>query len=387
MSQQETDTTLVNATAEPSPVDNRGPPDDGVTRTPNGVSVTSKDLVMKVFLDLDGNYSVNGYAERAANSFGQIYLCLDKGPEYDRQSTQVNAAICSITAAESFRLALAETRNVLAGNPTADIHAISNQVLASISRLWFDLPDTVNVIAGGIRVDVQPPPPPRCPGDFTFTSGYIFKPDPDASPPLAQLGPVLGRMLKDAVLQYVAALRTANRLPTGVLSRAVFDAFPSGPDDLIARTIIGVMMGMLPTIDGNLTATVTTWQGNGTFATLQQALKQRPAAYPYARASTVLVRPLMQAMQAAPVPDSVWRTAVRQHTLGTDNPVEVKPGDKITIDLQTATRRDLHAGNTDVFPVFGGDRSTTPHPTHACPGYESAIGIMLGVINGMMEPV
>jgi hypothetical protein len=39
-----------------------------------------------------------------------------------------------------------------------------------------------------------------------------------------------------------------------------------------------------------------------------------------------------------------------------------------------------------VFPVFGGDRKPTPHPTHACPGYEAAIGVMLGFVNGWLEP-
>jgi hypothetical protein len=94
----------------------------------------------------------------------------------------------------------------------------------------------------------------------------------------------------------------------------------------------------------------------------------------------------MQAMQLAPVPEAVWRTAVKEHTLGTKSPVQVHPNDKIYVGIVSATREDLYAGITDVFPEFGGDRRATPHATHACPGYEMAIGILLGVINGVMEP-
>ena len=35
-------------------------PEGGAVRTPDGVVVTSKEMVMKVFLNADGNYSVSG---------------------------------------------------------------------------------------------------------------------------------------------------------------------------------------------------------------------------------------------------------------------------------------------------------------------------------------
>lgn len=50
------------------------PPDQGVgiVRTGDGVHVSSKKLVMEVYLDPAGNYSVCGYAERMQKSFGVI---------------------------------------------------------------------------------------------------------------------------------------------------------------------------------------------------------------------------------------------------------------------------------------------------------------------------
>jgi hypothetical protein len=355
---------------------------DGVARMRTGVVVDTKDLVMKVFLDSERNYSVSGYNARARKCFGEIYLGLDKGPEYDRQATRVNEAIQSITAEDAFGLALQETRKALAAHPGTDDVSLTVVVLAALCRRWFDLPDEVNVVEGGLDFDAEPPA--HCPGDFTLPSAYMFKPDPDEF--LLTAGPAVGNLLKAAVTAYVAQMRASQKQPTGVVSRAIFEAFPSGEDDLIARTLIGVMMGMLPTVTGNLEFVMTTWRGDGRFTALQEVLRLHAGTDRYARAIAVLKQPLMQTMQTHPVPDAVWRTAVREHTLGTTHPVKVSPGDKVYVNIVGATREDLDAGVTDVFAVFGGDRRGMPHPTHACPGYKAAIGTMLGIINGSMEP-
>ena len=84
------------------------------------------------------------------------------------------------------------------------------------------------------------------------------------------------------------------------------------------------------------------------------------------------------------MPPEVWRTATSDHTLGDEN---VRTGDQVVVDIASVTASDLESGKTDVFVVFGGDRSARHHPTHACPGYEAAIAIMLGTITGLMEPV
>ena len=92
-------------------------PEGGVTRTADGVVVTSKELVMQVFLNADENYSVKGYNERASNSIGPIYLGLDWGPEYEEQSTKANAAIMAVTRRDAFEFALQETRAALKALP------------------------------------------------------------------------------------------------------------------------------------------------------------------------------------------------------------------------------------------------------------------------------
>src|SRR4029434_3753411 len=72
------------------------------------------------------------------------------------------------------------------------------------------------------------------------------------------------------------------------------------------------------------------------------------------------------------LPSSRVGTAVEGHTLGTSNPIQVTRGDKINVNISNATQADLAAGALDVFPVFGGNTHTAPHPTHACPAYEVA---------------
>lgn len=346
-----------------------------------GVSVTHSDLIKSVYLDTAEDYSVRGYAERADKCFGRIYLCLDKGPEYDQQSGRVNAAVQSISAAESFAATLEATKAALVANPDAarnpreHIESVSIKVLAALCTLWFGLPNGVNVVEGGERESHSPP---RCPGTFALPSAYIFKPDP--SPQLIGAAQVCGGLLKDQVTAYVRQNR-GGVVPPGSISQVIFEAFP-GDDHLAAQTIIGVMMGKLPTIDHNLRNIGAAWS-DAKLAELREALRRNVAATRFERATTVLLDPIMRTMQTNPVPDAVWRTAVTQHRLGGHI---LNPGDRVRLDIAAATRRDLENSIVDITPVFGGTRDTQrPHPTHACPGYEMAIGVLLGVFSGLLD--
>jgi hypothetical protein len=357
---------------------------DGASRDDFGIMVTGKDLVMQVYLNAEGNYSVQGYAERQRNCFGEIYLGLDKGTEYDRQSTIPNRAIGAVSRQEAFALTLDIARRAVAASAHPDafdiahLDAILNHILADLCTLWFGLPDGVAMVTGGIRPSGIASPS-HCPGDYALPSGFIFIPKPDAVTTSA--GQTSGQLLKETVTRFVAAHRAAGTLPTANIARAIFETFPN-EDELVGRTIIGVMMGFLPTTYFNLVHAVSEWWPSGTFKALQQRLKEsREPGFP--RARSVLEQPLMQAMQRKPMPDAVWRTAVKKHKLGT---VDVNPGDKIYVNIAKATQADQQAGNTDVFPIFGGNRSAHPHPQHACPGYELAMGVMLGTLNGIMEP-
>ena len=362
-------------------------PQGGVVRTADGVVVTSKELVMEVFLNAAGNYSVSGYQKRMTESIGPIYLGMDWGPEYERLSTRANAAIAGVSRREAFDFAVKETRTVLAALPDPagfDIQVVSDTVLAAVCKHWFDIPDGEFVQAGGWKFS-NLLPPARCPGDYTPPSAYIFHPDPDLL--LTLIGQRTGHLLRQGVGKLVAARRSPANPPQGALSRAFFEIFPNSPadDDLLARVIIGAMMGMLPTVNGNLVATVKNWQKSATFMALQARLKNSAAADDWTRANDVILQPMQETIQMAPTPDAVWRTAVKEHTLGTTNPVQVHPGDKVYISIIQAMQEDLRGGVTDMCPVFGGNRKAEPHPTHACPGFEMAMGVLLGIIYAVVD--
>ena len=231
----------------------------GAGRTPDGILVTSKELVMKVLLNADGNYTIEGYQARMNQSIGLIYLGMDWGPDYVKQSTKSNEAIGRVTRKEAFDFALKETRAALAALPDPgafDIVKVSDTVFAAICHHWFDIPDGEFVQAGGFRLS-NLVGPARCPGDYTPPSGYIVHPDPDVL--LTQVGQRTGQILREAVGKFVASRRDPKNPPVGAITRALFEEFPNPEDnDLLARTIVGVMMGALPTINGNLITIVKT---------------------------------------------------------------------------------------------------------------------------------
>src|ERR1043165_491762 len=119
----------------------------GASRDDFGVMVTGKDLVMQVYLNAEHNYSVQGYAERTRKCYGEIYLALDKGSEYDRQATIPNRAIGSVSREDAFALTLDIARRAVATSPhpgafdIAHLDGILNHILADLCTSWFGLPD------------------------------------------------------------------------------------------------------------------------------------------------------------------------------------------------------------------------------------------------------
>jgi hypothetical protein len=363
-------------------------PAGGVARiSENVVVVTSKDLYMQVLVNADGNYTNSGYQKRMEQSIGPIFLGMDWGDEYVRESTPANTAIGRVTRREAFGLALKETRAALASVQApygmVDIQALSDIVLAKVCSFYFDIPDGIHVKPGGFGVS-NLVSPAVCPADYTFPSAYIFHPDPDFF--LSFIGKRTGQILRESVGRYVADKRASGRLPTAPITRALFEQYTDPKDDdLLARTIVGVMMGGLPTINGNLNAVVKTWQRSATLLALQAQLKANAQGDEFAKAHDVIEIPIRQAMQMQPTPDFIWRTAAKDHMLGTKDPIQVKIGDRIYLSIAQATQEELRAGGKSLCPVFGGDRTQNPHPIHACPGFEMGFGILLGIVYGVVE--
>lgn len=354
----------------------------GVLRTPYGVLVCSTKLVDEVFHDKAQSYTVTGYAERMKASFGEIYLGKDDNrlsdSAYQKESRAANDAIMSVTTQEGFNSAYKHAMGVLneqvppTGVIRLQVKDITDEILARISKEWFGLPDGKHVEAGGW--DWRSKGPPTCPGHFHSPSRYMFQPNPGPEACLA--GQQHGKLLKESVDAYF----NAGNVPAGKIGNTIFKEYQ---EDQRASTLIGVMMGFLPTVDGNIRGLLYDWVSDRSLWDHQLAYLADQSGDPLKRAHQVLMPRLTQTLLLHPVPELVWRTALVPHTLGS---VEIRPGDRIVVSIVSATQECLN--NEDeggLYYIFGGNRGETGHPTHACPAYKMAIGIMLGMLSGLLE--
>lgn len=359
----------------------------GALRTPYGVLVADGQLVLETFAREAPDLTANGYLGRMQASFGSIYLGLDRGREYDQQSTITNAAIMDVSREAAFEHARQATVAKLAcwnhqPDLTIEFKDLVEEVLADVSSRLFGLPDGQYIEPGGWHWEEAKA---RCPGHFNTPSRYLFQPRP--SERVKAVGERHGQLLHRQAIAFVAAARRRQPV-TEPICAAILKAFPTD-DGLAARTLVGVMMGFLPTLDGNLRGLLYEWVldrrlwdlqskliavvGTGTVATLGQA-------------ETVLSQELVRTLQLRPVPEVTWRKAIGRHNLG---PVEVQPGETVVIGIVSATQQKLlreEDSEDTLYPLFGGNRreSSSDRPTHACPGYDMAMGVLYGVLAGLM---
>ena len=383
----------------------------GVLRTPYGLLVADRRLGAQVLSNDEGLYSVSGYRERMTQSIGEIYLGLDgqRGgcPRHD-PATAINAAIGALTKTDAFTSARQAATKAITNmigfeqelsrdfgethwELNLDVKEVVDQTLAALCQEWFGLPvEKCEIQAGGARWDWAPGQPPFYPGHFTAPSRYIFQPRPGQA--AEAYGIQYGQALQKAFVELVKRHRddpgvTPVLNARAPLAKAILAAFPRPAvpvptqDDLAARTMVGVLMGFLPTVDGNLRLSIDEWLREGSFWTLRAAWAGR-SADTLAMAEELLEPALRKAMQLRPSPELVWRTATRHHKLGDER---VRPGDKVVVSIVSATHQCLEAGDPDVYPVFGGERKKSAGHSHACPAYEAAMGTLLGTVTALLE--
>jgi Dyp-type peroxidase family len=373
----------------------------GVLRTPHGVLVCSKTLVTEVFDNSQRRYTVTGYAERMRASFGEIYLGRDDDgltSRYRAEACPANRAIMAISRECAFDLAFQQTEKTLkllvgdAIEKKLEVRDVVDGVLAGLSTEWFGVPDGEYVVGGGWhwRADDHP----TCPGHFHSPSRYMFQPNP--GPEAARIGERHGQATNAAVRRFLNARRNNGERSLGEIGNALFDAF-SGDKALLTSTLIGVMMGFLPTVDGNIRGVLYEWANNRSLWDYQldylgddaedpkKPEDLKDPKYFFKKACKVLMPPLKRTLLLRPVPELAWRTALVRHPLGA---VEVNPGDRIVVSIVSATQECLMNDEDDdddsLYFIFGGNRREKDHPTHACPGYEMAIGVMLGMLAGLL---
>lgn len=393
----------------------------GVLRTSFGVLVADRERVMEVFGDRDQRYTVSGYRERMERSFGSIFLGLDRAASgacpYDEQSRRTNVAIQAVPLDQAFDDARKFTHQRLdqmtavtmaqaraGARPTweltFDVKEVGDDVLACLCEEWFGLPGTGrHLMPGGWRWDWADGSAPLYPGHFTAPSRYLFQPAP--GPSAERIGQHHGQVLLTAMRAFVAEAGTAGpESPAGSPAPIGAAIFAAGTDLFgragqadarerwIASTMIGVMVGFLPSVDGNLRASLNEWLKDGTFWRLRTAIRALPAAPDRDTRIRALMRPeLVRAMQLRPAPETVWRIAAKNHRLG---PVDVRRGELVVPAIVSATQQDLDetggGGYDSAMPIFGGARDSSPHqPVHACPGYACGMGALLGMVAALLD--
>jgi hypothetical protein len=211
-----------------------------------------------------------------------------------------------------------------------------------------------------------------------------------------------GQRLLDRTRTFVALCRERERTTGshglgGNVSRALFEAIRDN-DDLLARTLLGLVFGFVPTVYGNALSILGVWLGDETLWKVQQRLRAVPHKDRYDAAVSVVQKDVAHAMLKAPTPALLYRTVTAPVTLGS---VDLAYGDRVVVGMSGVTSeilaRRAHAGTEpdtpkkpdprepDIMPIFGGDRCEPSHPTHACPGYHIAMGVLLGLLTAVLE--
>ncbi|HEX8644945.1 MAG TPA: hypothetical protein VF702_13630 [Allosphingosinicella sp.] len=382
------------------------PPKDEKGRLKEVVLVGSRDLIDEVLGD-DERFSVDGYMPRMRDSIGEIYLGRDAGDEYWNESRIANGAIAMVTEEAAFASArkagagyLENFQRIYARNfPQPDrpvkidlVHDYIAGVLALICRGTFGFPDQPplvepqpghDILDGSWKWTPQGDRRPVCPGDFMAPSSFIFYVDPIAG--FTRRGQADGTALREAARRHYEKRIAAGSAPQAPIANAIYQQFlgTENAADMIARTVIGVMMGFLPPADGCLRGTLYDWLSHGTLWRIQHDLLAVDAASrDHAAVQGVLRTPLIDAMRKRPAPDALWRTAKKATTL---RGVAISEGDKVCLGIASATAEAQASDDHAIYPVFGGNRRATPHPTHACPAFPFAMGAMTGMLCALLE--
>lgn len=384
----------------------------GLLRTPFGVLVASRELVDEVLLDRERHLTATGYLPRMERSFGALYLGMDAGQidgRYERESVDINKAIVELTATPEARVAavleaaavtqaviddLAQSARERAEEEkedrwevTFDAREVTEKLLAHFCELWFGLSEREGLLRkGAVRWTAAPGEKlvPSYPGHFMAPSRYTFQPHP--SEDVERIGAAHGVDVRVAMTAYLNRFGHELDAPVAkaVLKLGKELADPSYP----ARTLAGVLMGFLPTTDGNLRRVLDEWLNEGTLWSLRDWYAANQGAADLEKQLAHRVRDaLFAAMQLRAAPELLWRMAATGHDLGADaHRVRVRPGEYVVASLISATQESLERGEQNVDHAFGGRRGADALlPTHACPGYGPAMSVLTGFFMGLVQ--
>ena len=396
----------------------------GLLRTPYGVIVANRSLIQQVFKDNE-NFSVCGHRERMKLSFGDIFIGKDAGSQdgdiYADEAGSIPSALSQLplhgVAEGVFEISrdaamkkldqIVQVSKDIARNDDAlhyetgfDSRELLDEVLAELTENWFGIQGSPFFKRSGSDSNWQEGNAPHFilplyPGHFAAPSRYMFQPNPGSTP--TALGQVHGRALKRAMLSFAAPYyysgsfpKNGNGNPAPVAKAVLDDAAQTGKTlEFVASTMVGIIMGYTPTINGAVLNVLTEWAKNDTLFE-KRAMVDALGDLSYQQAYDLMYTALSNATKMQPMPQITWRTARTAMRLGEPGPhaIDIHPNDKIVLALVSGTQESLVDGVDDGRIMFGGVREEDPHPTHACPGYHQGIAAALGclaAIVGLIE--
>jgi len=280
--------------------------------------------------------------------------------------------------------------------------------LGVLCRILYGLPDEVHMALAGWAwnpVHDRGEGKPRCPGDFLAPSRFAFYPRP--SDTVERFADDQGQAILDASRAFVATHRPrGNGKDTGSIARAMFAAIAD--DEVLARNLIGTMVGAIPPMDGHLRGILLEWLGEQTLwrhqAAQRRALAGQPAATAFDAVRSALFTPVSQAMCKRPAPDLLYRTATTKTVLEPGHrpfpqqpdPVVTEEGDLVIVSLVSASQwslTDPDKPDGELAIVFGGARAAPcqddpadpAHPAHACPAQALATGAIMGILASLLD--
>jgi Dyp-type peroxidase family len=386
-----------------------------VTSVQSVVLVASWDKVNAVLCDAE-TYSVAEQNKRVNASFGDIYVAMDPGKQYDKESKETNEIVWDYSESRQdsvFIAAYAAARETLddakraaafLGRTDFKIELRRNFLMPALGLLcasWYDIPDLNSTFPNGEFIErggwkwdpvdqTGSNSPglgkrrPQCPGDFLSPSRYSFYPRPTRT--TEEYGKAHGKALRAASKSIVAKYRKNSNLVKGTISKEMYKRIAD--DDILARNLIGIMEGMLPPTDGILRGIIYEWLEQDTLWRHQSALRRASggtlATLGAARAA--LLAPVKEAMCKRPAPDLIYRTATKETKLGN---TEIKKDDLVILGLVSAMQESLVQGAADVTAVFGGNRKQAQQaigdPLHACPAQKMVMASVLGILSALLD--
>jgi hypothetical protein len=343
----------------------------------------------------DQTFSVREYNERMNNSCGVVQLGIDPGapapmqrsrPEdlardqryerevtpgtYERRAETPNKCIHEIDEAQAFKAACAHTTEHLRALSEAQ-RALAEAAGAKLEHVQVDLRRLAFGVVGKLADDWFWMPKDLL-ESFTACSFDIFRPNPESW--VQEQTRAGGTQIKEAYLSYIQS-----RHEDGKLAQRLLESGQDLNENEITQALIGAVLGFTGPTIGSFMSVMNQWIETQSLSKFQQSwLREQPLE----PTKWQLRAELLKAMQAAPVPDLLYRTCLRDTSVGRPGAsLACNAGERVIVSIASASAQCP----VDHELLFGGDYEKKPGLTHACPGQPMALGVMLGIMTTLFE--